>query len=138
MVAYKREKNNILYLMLKRKLHWTGWEFPKGAIERNEKILPAVKRELFEETGQRPLIIKKFNFKGKFKYSKEKQEKFGFLGQTYTLFSAELKNKKIKIDKREHSSYKWLEFEKAISLLTYKDQKKCLKLVNDFLNKNEK
>ena len=37
-VAYSREGDNIKYLLLKRKKHWIGWEFPKGGIDFFERI----------------------------------------------------------------------------------------------------
>src|SRR3989338_2502485 len=105
-VAYKRKNSKIKYLTLKRKLHWTGWEFPKGGINSGENLIKTVKRELKEETGQ-----------------------------TYILFSAELPDKKIKIDKNEHSSFKWTDYETALTLLTFSNKKRCLKILNkDLLN----
>ncbi|MFH1431102.1 MAG: NUDIX domain-containing protein [Nanoarchaeota archaeon] len=129
-VLYKKEKNKILYLILKRKLHWKGWEFPKGGIEKKEQILEAVKREAKEEIGQNPFNIKKFNIKGKYKYSKEFPNRIGFKGQSFILFSAEIISKKIKIEKKEHSSYKLTDYKKALKLLTWPNQRKCLKIVN--------
>ncbi len=134
-VTYKKENNKIIYPLLKRKLHWTGWEFPKGGVKRFELKKSAVKREAFEETGQKPIKIKKYNIKGKYKYHKPLDDRPGFIGQTYKLFSAELKSKKIKFDKKEHSSYKWLEYRQALRLLTWPNQKKCLSIVNDYLKR---
>lgn len=145
-VTYRKTKNifgktKIKYLLLKRKLHWKGWEFPKGGIKNKDfkrklkpketfGVLGAVKREVKEETGQFPFSIKKYNFSGKYKYDKIYPGRKGIIGQTYKLFSAEIKNKKIKLDKLEHSSYRWLDFNKAIKLLTHKNQKKSLKIAN--------
>ena len=127
-VAYR--KNPIEYLILKRKLHWKGWEFPKGGVEK-ENLIKAVKRELFEETGLKAKRIIRFPIKGKFKYDKKTQEERNFSGQSYTLFAAEVKNDKITYDKLEHSGYKWLPFNKAIKVLTWNNQKKSLKIVNN-------
>jgi len=133
-VTYLRtNKNKILYLLLKRKLHWIGWEFPKGGIKKKENLLSAVKRELKEETGQTALNIKNHHFSGKYKYPQVYPDRKGIIGQTYNLFSAELKNKKVILDKKEHTGYKWLSFDKAIKKLTYKNQKKCLKKVDKSL-----
>ena len=128
--TYRREGEKILYLVLKRKLHWKGWEFPKGGVERGEDIKRGVRRELKEETGQKPLKIKEFRICGKYKYDREYPDRKNLNGQTYKLFSAEIKNKGIRFDRREHSSYKWLKFEKARNLLTWPNQRKCLGIVN--------
>ncbi len=59
LVTYSKENGKTKYLILKRKLHWKGWEFPKGGIEPGESIKKTIKRELKEETGLKPLMIKK-------------------------------------------------------------------------------
>ena len=130
-VVYRKDKEKIKYLLLKRKLHWKGWEFPKGGIEKNETPVLAIIRELKEETGQKAENIRKFKEKGKYQYYQKYSDRLGFIGQTWQLFSAEIKSSKIKPDKKEHSSYRWFEHEKALKLLTWQNQKKCLKLVNN-------
>src|SRR3989338_5314548 len=101
-VVYRTNRNRILYLLLKRKLHWKGWEFPKGGVENRESILKSIKREIKEETGQTPENIIRRTITGKFRYDKEYADRKGLIGQTYQLFSVEIKNKKIKIDNSEH------------------------------------
>ncbi len=134
-VVYKKNDDETKYLLLKRKLHWRGWEFPKGGVEKGESLLNAVKREVFEETGLHPIKIKKFNIKGKYNYKKMLSDRKGIIGQRYTLFSAEVRdNKKIKLDTKEHSGYKWFDFKKAIEKLTWENQKKCLALVDLYIN----
>ncbi len=135
-VAYSKEKNKIKYLLLKRKLHWKGWEFPKGKIEKGESKEKAARRETKEETGLKILKIKKFNFSGKYFYHKKFPDRPNYIGQTFTLFSAEVKKGKVNLDKREHSSHKWLEFNNAVKKLKWKNQKKSLKIVEKWLEKN--
>ena len=134
---FKKKKNfvgnKIKYLILKRKLHWRGWEFPKGGKKILEGDEKAVRREIFEETGEIPFNIKKFNIIGRYKYSKKLADRKDFAGQTYRLYSAEIKNEKIKIDRVEHSSCKWVNFKEATRKLTYNNQRKCLKIVNSYL-----
>ncbi len=132
-VTYRMEKNRIFYLILKRKLHWHGWEFPKGGVERFEFKKGAVKRELREETGQSSNNIKKYPIKGKYQYHKILKDRPGYIGQEFGLYSAEIKNKKIIFDKREHSGYKWLSYKQALKKLTWQNQRKCLSIVNDYL-----
>ena len=134
-VAYRMTKSIfnkriIKYLLLKRKLHWVGWEFPKGGVENKDTILKAVEREIQEETGQIPSNIKSYSISGKYPYPNELSDRKGFKGQTFRLYSAELPSKNIKIDSIEHANYKWVNYEKAMKMLTYQNQKKCLKEVN--------
>jgi len=134
-VTYAKIDEGIKYLILKRKFHWRGWEFPKGGINFPESKKSAVKREILEETGKKPLRIKRFNFYGKYKYKKKFPEKKDFIGQAYSLYAAEIKYGKIKIDKSEHLTYKWLSFDEAVKQVTFQNQKKSLDIVNKWLKK---
>jgi ADP-ribose pyrophosphatase YjhB (NUDIX family) len=56
-VVYRRTKNffgnkKIKYLLLKRKKHWVGWEFPKGGVDKGESPRETAIRETKEECGQ--------------------------------------------------------------------------------------
>ncbi|MFW6233463.1 MAG: NUDIX domain-containing protein, partial [Nanoarchaeota archaeon] len=54
-VVYTIYNNEIFYLLLKRKLHWKGWEFPKAGVKEKESLIECAKRELKEETGLKPI-----------------------------------------------------------------------------------
>jgi len=134
-VVYAKTKSGIEYLILKRKHHWKGWEFPKGGINFNETKEHAVKRETKEETGLNPIRIRKFSYKGRYKYKKKFADRTGIVGQTFSLHAAEVKKGKMKIDKKEHAGYKWLDFEKAVKKVRFINQKKSLRIVNRWLIK---
>ena len=118
------------YLLLHRKLHWKGWEFPKGGSLAREKPENTVKRELMEETRLRAIKIKQFPIKGSFIYDKKTQSEWKAKGFKYVLFSAEVKKGKVRISKREHDRYKWCTYRQALRLLSWPERKKCIKLVN--------
>lgn len=132
-VTFAKTQKGIEYLILKRKLHWEGWEFPKGGVKLFETKKHAAKRELKEETGLKTLKIKKFGINGEYKYSKNYKDRPEIIGQTYKLYAAEVKKQKIKVDDREHEGHKWLDFKKAHKLITHTNQKKCLKVVDSWL-----
>jgi len=134
-IAYKISDNKIKYLLLKRKLHWKGWEFPKGGIETGEDMKKAAKRELNEETNQDAIKLISYNKSGKYKYEKEYADRPGFIGQTYSLFAAQVKGNNVKLDKKEHSEFKWLDFDSAFNKLKWLNQKVCLNIVNKSLIK---
>lgn len=136
-VTYKLKNGKPLYLILKRKLHWAGYEFPKGGIEKFEFPRKTVKREIFEETGLIPKKIKNHHVKGFWNYKKEMKDRPGILGQTWKLFSVFVEEGEVKIDKREHTKFEWLNYKAASKKLTYSNQKECLKIVNDYLLKSD-
>ena len=132
-VVYSKHNGRIKYLLLKRKLHWKGWEFAKGGVKIAETKKMAVRREMREETGLKPLKIKRFNFSGKYKYDKKYPDRKGLVGQSFTLYAVGTRMKDAKIDNIEHSDYIWLDFEKALEKLRWENQKKSLKIVNLWL-----
>ncbi len=133
LVTYNFQKNKPEYLILKRKLHWRGWEFPKGGIEKFETKKMAIKRELNEEAGLKIKKIKKHNFQGKYFYPKKLKDRPNFVGQTFSLYSVEVEKGKINLDSHEHSDYEWVSYKNALKKLTYENQKDALKMVNDWL-----
>jgi len=134
-VVYHMNKHlkQLIYLILKRKKHWKGWEFPKGGVEKGESEIKTLKREIKEECGLNIIKIKRYGIGGKYKYPKNFKERPGFIGQTYSLYSVQVKEGKVKIDKREHSDFKWLDFNSAKKIITYNNQRKCLRIVHDSL-----
>ena len=127
-VAYSLKP--LRYLLLHRKLHWKGWEFPKGGKLAIEKIENTARRELREETGLDAVRIRRFPVKGSFIYDKKTQAEWKAKGFSYVLFSAEIKKGKVKLSKREHDGYKWCTYSQALKLLSWPERKKCIKIVN--------
>jgi ADP-ribose pyrophosphatase len=76
----KREKNILLVKQYRYAADEYLWELPAGRIDEGEKLLPAAKRELLEETGIR---AKKWSHLFRFYASP------GFLDETMDVFLAE-------------------------------------------------
>jgi len=133
--VYCTGKKGIEYIILRRKHHWKGWEFPKGGINPNETQERAARREIREETGLVPRKIKKFNFSGRYLYKKKFADRTGIIGQTFFLYAAEVKKGRVKIDKKEHSEYKWMSFEQGVKKIKHNNQKKSLRIVDRWLKK---
>lgn len=138
MVVYSLESGKPEYVIQKRHLHWKGWEFPKAGIKSTESKKEAAKREVKEETGLEILKVTSHKYKGEFMYEKEFSDRPGVKGQTYFLYSVEAKKDKIKVDKREHTSARWVDYKTATKMLTYQNQKDCLKIVNDWITEHLK
>ncbi|MDP3057131.1 MAG: NUDIX domain-containing protein [bacterium] len=126
-----RARKKIRYLLL----HYESghWDFPRGHIERGETEQETARREIREETG-----IKKINFIPEFRfaiswfYRKKVGKKTLMSNKTAVLFLAETKVHQVKISD-EHIGYKWLDFNKAISELTFLKSQKILQKANEFL-----
>ncbi|MCX8159155.1 MAG: NUDIX domain-containing protein [Candidatus Pacearchaeota archaeon] len=134
-VVFKKLKNKVVYLLLHRKLHWKGWEFLKGGKEKGENLIDCVRREVKEESGLKIKQIFDMKKSGKFNYKKELVDRKGIIGQKWRLFCVEVVNGKVRIDRTEHNGFKWVNFEKGKKMLKWANQKNCLKIVNEFLNK---
>jgi 8-oxo-dGTP pyrophosphatase MutT (NUDIX family) len=140
-VAYSIDKKGqVQYIILKRKLHWKGWEFPKGKIELFESKRKTAIRELKEETGLEivPGTFKNSKVRGKYLYDRVLKDRPEYKGQTYYLFSVQVKKAKAKLDKKEHSSSKWVSYKTALKNLTWPNQRRCLRIVNKMLMKRHK
>ena len=132
-VIFRKEGNKTYYLLL----HYPRgarkpkpyWDFPKGHIEKGEKELDSVKREVREETG-----LEDIGFVGNFKERIEyffRQEEKNIL-KLVTFYLAETKEKDVKISS-EHAGFKWLSYEKALKKLTFQNAQKILQKAKDFI-----
>ncbi len=137
-LPYAKTNRGIEYLLLKRKLHWKGWEFAKGKIEPGEKKEQTARRELREETGHKALKVKRMGFSGSYRYNEKLSDRPGMIGQTFTLFAAEVKrNGRVTLDHKEHAGFRWVNYKTALKMLHWPNQRKSLRIVNAWL-KNDK
>jgi len=133
-IVFRKEVGNIFYLLLhypsSAKAPRDYWDFPKGHIEKGEKLEETVKREVKEETGLKEIKFVE-GFKETIKYF------FKYKGQNVlkfvTFFLAETKGKNIKIS-FEHIGYQWLPYKEALEKLTFKNAKEILQKANEYLN----
>lgn len=131
-----RKNKEIKYLLLhypsSAKAKRDYWDFPKGHIEKREKEIETVKREVEEETGLKDIkIIEGFKewIKYYFKFGGKSVLKFA------TFYLAETKTKDVKVS-FEHLGYQWLPYEKALEKLTFKNTREILKKANNYLTKD--
>jgi len=128
-VIFRKEGKSILFLLIQ---YGRGhWDFPRGLIEAEETPEITAKREIGEETGITDLVFLP-NFKETIKFF------FKFEGQNIlkfvTYFLAQTSQKEVRLS-YEHQDFKWLDFKEALAQTTFKEAKKALTMVNEYLTK---
>jgi len=133
--SMRDEEGKIYYLLLRyppsKKAKKEYWDLPKGHVEKGEKEINTVRREIEEETGLKDVVFVS-GFREVIKYF------FRFNGRTIfktvIFFLTETRKKEIKISE-EHLGYKWLPFQEAFKKLTFRNAKNILKKADDFISK---
>jgi bis(5'-nucleosidyl)-tetraphosphatase len=133
-VIFRKKGRTVYYLLLHYpsgvKAEKEYWDLPKGHIEKGEKEIDTVRREVEEETGLRNLQFVE-GFKEWIKYF------FNFQGEKIfkivTFYLARVETEEVRISS-EHIGFKWLSFEEAGDQLTFKNAKGILKKADDFLS----
>ncbi len=133
--SMRDEEGKIHYLLLRyppsKKAKKEYWDLPKGHVEKGEKEIDTVRREIEEETGLKDIIFVS-GFREVIKYF------FRFNGKTIfktvIFFLTESRKKEIRISE-EHLDYKWLPFQEASKKLTFRNAKNILKKADNFISK---
>lgn len=124
---YRNTDAGPIYLMLKRSTgkHYEHlWQGVAGKIEKGETATQTVIRELEEETGKKPVKVFVADHIASF-YDARKDRI-----QMVPIFGIEVENSEVQLSE-EHSDYKWVSFDEALDLLTWKGQKEGLRTVHD-------
>lgn len=135
-ILYKKEKDEILYGIGLRSTR-NIWQFVAGGAEDKETPIEAAVRELREETGinikEEDLIvldskttIPVVNVTGTYTWGKDV-----FVIPEYA-FAVDATSFQIKLS-NEHTEFKWLEYNKAMDILTYDSNKSALWELNEKL-----
>jgi len=129
----KKEPEFLIFHRIKR---WKGWEMLKGGRRGREKPLDTLKREMMEELGALNFeIIGKIPFILYFKISKEHVRGMGFTQVRFLTYLVKYEGLVILTGNisKEHNTYKWLPFTKALKLLTHRERKEQLKAAYKFM-----
>lgn len=125
-VIYRKINKNIEYLLICQK-NDSHWGFPKGHVEDGETEEETAVREVYEETGLKVSLLDNFRVTDKYfvKRATMKEVVF-FIGIPYV--------GDVIMQPEEIDDYKWLDREKALSVLTYESSKKIIVKAEEFLN----
>ena len=128
-IIFRKTKSGPRFLLLHRKQNWKGWEYIKGGLLPKETEISGLKREVREETGVRNIrIITELPVQVKYiwpkTFIKDRKKWRGALQHVYVV---EILGQKIKLDRKEHSGYKWVPAKTAVKMLTHKEPKSALR-----------
>ncbi len=96
------------------------WGFPKGHIGKGETLQQTAEREVMEEVGLEIKFLsnKTSKYTYKMKNGDQKQESF---------FLAATDSPKVVANEKEVASYKWLDYEDVLRILSFEDAKEAFK-----------
>lgn len=123
-IVFYRFPRSVKYLLIKhRKGHWA---FPKGHADKGETKLETALRELKEETGvtKISLLKKRVLLREAYKFTDRKGVK---ILKKVNYFIAETKIKKVKIDHKEVTNFRWATVKAAMEKITFRESKSILK-----------
>lgn len=126
-LIYKMKSGIPYFLFLKRREDWL--DIPKGHAEREEKEIQTAIRETFEETGLR---IAEKEIDPFFKFYLRYRPSSKILKDVAVFLSMNKKKPKVS---SEHVGYKWLDAEKAMSSLKFKNQAQLIKAADSYIRK---
>ncbi len=123
-VIYKREDGKRKFLILHRKLHWTGWEHLKETMKQGESYEDTIRRGMKEEIGVTKITIEKGE-KVNIPMNKNEEIIYAYLVEIGAKEEIDITKEK------EHDEYRWVEKEEALKLLTYENAKVLLNKLSD-------
>ena len=134
-ILFCKFPRSLKFLILKHKKG--HWSFAKGHKDKGETAFETANRELHEEAGidnvefvsKSILLIEEYTFFNKYNDKVRKEVRY---------FIARSKTKKVKIDRREITGYKWCTLNAADKVITFRQSRKTLKKANKLILKNIK
>ena len=130
-VFYQGPKGPEFLLLRYERNKRVWWDYPKGKIEKGEKNIETMRREVKEETGLEKIKVIE-GFKTWIKWFFRQEGKTIFKIVDFYLVESPTKNIKLS---REHTGYLWLPYEAALKRLTHKNAKMILEKARKFLRK---
>ncbi|MCQ2463053.1 MAG: NUDIX domain-containing protein [Clostridia bacterium] len=116
-------KRRFLLIKNKRSCHWG---FPKGHIEDGENYEQTALREVKEETGLDIRLINGFSSKSNYTIQ-------GKIDKTVIIFLGKSDTDAVTLQQEEIDDSRWVEFDDAMSLLNFENDKNIFKKAGDFL-----
>jgi 8-oxo-dGTP pyrophosphatase MutT (NUDIX family) len=120
--AVRRTPSGWRYLMLRRVPQRGGfWQGVSGGADWGEELPDAARRELWEETGLRPVVLRPVDYH----YTFAMQERWRKWYRPGTpeieeyVFLAVVEGEKVILSPQEHDDCRWCSYEEALGLLSW-------------------
>ncbi len=129
----KEASQGTRFLILHRKLNWSGWELLKGGIEVNESEETALRREIFEESGLKKItVLKRLDTNMVYwdRNHKIQNELSVFLVKADPSETVSFSNNVVE----EHDAFEWVSGSDAIKKLKFSDTKRLIRFAIEELS----
>ena len=120
-LIYSINNKELNFLILHRNNWWNGWELVRGDVNESEDAFQAALRVVNEQTW---LNLEKVN-PVPFNYSYEYMKELDVKNVDVSCFAAKSEELNINLS-NEHNHYKWVDYENAMKMLDFGEQKKLL------------
>ena len=134
-MIYEKACGAVVYTILNGQIHYViiqqqeGFHgFPKGHVEKNETEGETALREIYEEVGLRPTLIKGFKVIDEYPLLRKQH-----VIKQVVYFLAEYSSQAIIIQEEELLGAMLLPYEEAIKILDYESSRKVLAQADHFL-----
>jgi bis(5'-nucleosidyl)-tetraphosphatase len=110
--------------------HAGHWAFPKGHAENGETDIQTAMRELHEETGISEVqLLDGICLTENYLFKRSTQT----IAKTVRYFIGMVKQRDVRIQVAEIKAYKWVNFEKALGLITFVESRRIITEAHDYL-----
>ena len=126
-VVFSRTEEGLRFLLIKNRRS-ANWGFPKGHVENRETPEQTARREVREETGLRIRLLPGFSCQSEYVIS-------GAIEKSVTIFLAEAHDRRITAQEEEIEDYLWVDYQKAMRMLKFENDRNTMRRANGFLKK---
>jgi dATP pyrophosphohydrolase len=124
------------YLLLRRvQSHGGFWQSVTGSLEADETYLDAAVREVYEETGYRPLASEliELGLVNVFEIAPQWRAKYapGVAHNEEVCFALEVAKQDVVIDPVEHDAFAWVDYDRALTMIYWESTRRAFAAVAD-------